>query len=63
MEINRIKVALVETRIKNKWLAKKLEKDEYTISKWFTNTIQPFLENLLNITLDIYYTQQKKVLK
>lgn len=55
MEINRIKVALAETRRKNKLLAEKLEKDESTISQWCTNARQPSLENLLNIAnaLDI----------
>lgn len=55
MEINRIKVALAETRRKNKWLAERLEKDESTISQWCTNARQPSLENLLNIAkaLDI----------
>jgi transcriptional regulator with XRE-family HTH domain len=55
LEINRIKVALAETRRKNKWLAEKLEKDESTISQWCTNARQPSLENLLNIAnvLDI----------
>lgn len=49
MEINRIKVALAETRRKNKWLAEKIGKDESTISQWCTNARQPSLENLLNI--------------
>ncbi|WP_298489391.1 helix-turn-helix transcriptional regulator [uncultured Maribacter sp.] len=55
VEINRIKVALAETRRKNKWLAEKLDKDESTISQWCTNARQPSLENLLNIAnaLDI----------
>ena len=55
MEINRIKVALVESKRTNKWLAEKLNKDESTISQWCTNARQPSLENLLNIanTLDI----------
>lgn len=55
VEINRIKVALAETRRKNKWLAEKLKKDESTISQWCTNARQPSLENLLNIdsALDI----------
>ncbi len=55
MEINIIKVALAETRRKNKWLAEKLEKDKSTISQWCTNARQPSLENLLNIAnaLDI----------
>lgn len=49
MEINRIKVALAETRRKNKWLAEQIGKDESTISQWCTNARQPSLENLLNI--------------
>ncbi len=55
MEINRIKVALAETRRKNKWLAEQIGKDESTISQWCTNARQPSLENLLNIAnvLDI----------
>ena len=68
MEINRIKVALAETRRKNKWLAEQLDKDESTISQWCTNARQPSLENLLNIAnvLDIdiryllYSTKEKK---
>ena len=55
MEINRIKVALAETRRKNKWLAEQIGKDESTISQWCTNARQPTLENLLKIAsvLDI----------
>ena len=55
MEINRIKVALAETRRKNKWLAEQIGKDESTISQWCTNARQPSLENLLKIAnvLDI----------
>ncbi|WP_262328649.1 helix-turn-helix transcriptional regulator [Carboxylicivirga litoralis] len=67
MEINRIKVALAETRRKNKWLAEQIGKDESTISQWCTNARQPSLENLLNIAnvLDIdirdllYSTKEK----
>lgn len=68
MEINRIKVALAETRRKNKWLAEQLDKDESTISQWCTNARQPSLESLFNIAnvLDIdirdllYSTKEKK---
>jgi len=49
LEINRIKVALAETRRKNKWLAEQIGKDESTISQWCTNARQPSLENLLII--------------
>ena len=67
VEINWIKVALAETRRKNKWLAEQIGKDESTISQWCTNARQPSLENLLNIAnvLDIdirdllYSTKEK----
>lgn len=68
MEINRIKVVLAETRRKNKWLAKELDKDESTISQWCSNKRQPSLDTLLNIAnilkIDIrellYSTKEKK---
>lgn len=53
MEINRIKVALAETRRKNKWLAVQIGKDESTISQWCTNARQPSLENLLKIANEL----------
>lgn len=43
-DINRIKVVLVEKKRTNKWLAKQLEKDPATVSKWCTNTSQPSLD-------------------
>ena len=49
IEINRIKVALAETRRKNKWLAEQLGKDQAMVSKWCTNTTQPSLEMLMKI--------------
>lgn len=49
VEINRIKVALAETRRKNKWLAEQIGKDESTVSQWCTNARQPSLENLLRV--------------
>lgn len=48
-DINRIKVALVEKKRTNKWLAEQLGKDPATVSKWCTNTSQPGLETLLQI--------------
>lgn len=48
--INRIKVVLVEKKRTNKWLAKQLDKDPTTVSKWYTNTSQPSLETLLRIS-------------
>lgn len=50
IEINRIKIVLVETRKKSKWLAKQLGKDVSTISQWTNNKRQPSLENLFNIS-------------
>jgi len=50
IQINRIKIVLVETRRKNKWLAKQLGKDVSTISQWTNNKRQPSLENLFNIS-------------
>ena len=48
-DINRIKVVLVDKKKTNKWLAGQLSKDQTTISKWCTNTLQPDLESLIKI--------------
>ena len=48
--INRIKVMLAERMVTNKELAEMLGKDPATISKWVTNTSQPSLENLIEIS-------------
>lgn len=47
--INRIKVVLADRQLTNKWLAEQLGKDQGTVSKWSTNTIQPNLETLVEI--------------
>lgn len=44
--LNRLKVVLAEQRKTNLWLARKLDKDPATVSKWCTNTAQPSLETL-----------------
>lgn len=49
--INRIKVVLAEKHLTNKWLADKLGKDQGTISKWCTNSLQPNLETLREIAI------------
>lgn len=49
MDINRIKVVLVEKKRTSKWLAEQLGKDPATISKWCTNATQPTLDNLVKI--------------
>lgn len=48
--LNRIKVMLAERMLSNKDLATMLGKDPATISKWATNTTQPSLENLIEIS-------------
>ena len=47
--INRIKVVLVEQNRTGKWLAEQLQKNEATISRWCSNTLQPSLEMLVKI--------------
>jgi len=49
-DINRIKVVLAEKKRTNKWLAEQLDKDPGTVSKWCTNTCQPSLETLVQIS-------------
>ena len=48
--INRLKVVLAEKHKTNKWLANELDKAPATVSKWCTNTAQPGLEILLDIS-------------
>ena len=49
MELNRLKVVLVERKRTGKWLAEKLGKNEATVSRWCTNESQPSLETLFAI--------------
>lgn len=49
-KLNRIKAVLAETGHTGKWLAEQLGKDPVTISKWCTNTSQPDLYTLKNIS-------------
>lgn len=49
MELNRLKVVLVEKKRTGKWLAEKLGKNEATVSRWCTNEAQPSLETLFAI--------------
>lgn len=46
IQINRLKVVLVEQGRTGKWLAIQLGKDPSTISLWCSNKIQPSLETL-----------------
>ena len=49
-DINRLKVVLAEKKRTNKWLAEQLGKDPGTVSKCWTNTMQPNLETLVEIS-------------
>ena len=49
-DVNRIKLVLVEKKRTNKWLAEQLDKDPAIISKWVTNTTQPNVETLIQIS-------------
>lgn len=49
-DLNRIKVVLVEKKRTGKWLAEQLGKDPATISKWCSNSSQPSLPSLIQIS-------------
>ena len=49
-DINRIKVVLADKKKTNKWLAEQRGKDPATVSKWCTNTSQPGLETIIEIS-------------
>ena len=53
-DINRLKVVLAEKKKTNRWLANQLGKDEGTVSKWCTNTMQPNLETLRETAMLLY---------
>lgn len=46
---NRLKVILVEKNKTNKWLARQLNRNETTISRWCTNEMQPSIEAFYEI--------------
>lgn len=58
-DINRLKVVLAEKKKTNRWLANQLGKDEGTVSKWCTNTMQPNLGTLREtaMLLDVNVTE------
>ena len=45
-DVNRIKVVLAEKKRTNRWLAEEIGKDPATVSKWCTNSSQPYLLTL-----------------
>ena len=48
-KLNRLRVILAEKELSNKWLAERLGKSEFTISRWTTNKMQPSLPQLFEI--------------
>jgi transcriptional regulator with XRE-family HTH domain len=58
VDLNRIKVILVEKKKTGKWLAEQIGKDPSTVSKWCSNKSQPSLEDLFRIAelLEVNYT-------
>ncbi|MDD6992761.1 MAG: helix-turn-helix transcriptional regulator [Prevotella sp.] len=48
-DLNRLKVVLAEKKRTNKWLAEQIGVDQATVSKWYTNSAQPNLENLIEV--------------
>ena len=48
--LNRIKVVLAYKNKSNKWLAEQFDKDPAMVSKWVTNTNQPNIETLIQIS-------------
>lgn len=50
MDINRLKIVLVEKKRTSKWLAEQLGVNPSTVSKWYTNTSQPPLESIISIS-------------
>lgn len=49
MDINRLKLVLVEKKKTSKWLSEELNVNPSTVSKWCTNSSQPPLETLIQI--------------
>ena len=49
-DVNRLKIVLVEKKKTSKWLAEQLDVNPSTVSKWCTNTSQPPLETLIQIS-------------
>lgn len=46
MNLNRLKVVLVEQNKTSRWLAEQLDKSENTVSRWCRNEVQPSLSQL-----------------
>ena len=49
VDINRLKLVLVEKKKTGKWLAEQLGKNPSTVSKWCSNIAQPDLATLVKV--------------
>ncbi len=49
--LNRLKIVLAEKKCTGKWLAEQLGKNTSTVSKWCTNSAQPDLRTLEQISI------------
>ena len=49
-DINRIKIVLAEKKRTNKWLSEQMGVKPSTVSKWCTNSSQPYVASLLKIS-------------
>lgn len=49
VDVNRIKLVLVEKKRTSKWLSEQMGVNPSTVSKWCTNTSQPDIARLLRI--------------
>lgn len=49
-DLNQLKLVLVKKKKTNKWLAEELGVNQTTVSKWCTNTTQPDLQTLKQIS-------------
>ena len=50
LDVNRLKLVLVEQKKTSKWLSEELGVCQSTVSKWCTNSSQPDIETLARIS-------------
>ena len=64
-KVNRLKVILTEKKLTNLWLARQLDVNPTTVSKWCTNSSQPDILTFLKIAsllqLDVNALYDEKV--
>lgn len=64
-KVNRLKVILNERNLTNSWLARQLDVNPTTVSKWCTNSSQPDILTFLKIAsllhLDVSHSMTKRL--